>query len=563
MMFLLPETKGRGPDVTSIDLNCDLGEIPALRPRRHRRRASWLRSRPRTSRAAAMRATRPSMEQTRALRDPPRRRDRRAPELSRPRRLRPHELAASTPDEVEAFVLAQIRELSRSVADAARGARLVHVKPHGALYHAASRDPRSPPRSRAPRRASMPASSSSGSPDLRCSRPGARTGSTSPAEASPIAATRPDGALRARSQPDALITDPAAAAEQAVRIATGRGGGRVATGRSCRSRRTPSAFTATRPARSRSRARSARRSRRGRAGEGAGPPVLEFYPASSDAVRLESSARDRDRRRPVREATRPIDDRRGRGAVGTGAGRRIPDDVAADRRPRPDAAPRGVDRALALPAVLRVIFLRGITIAGLSVIDLPALSARTKLPVVAASRTAPDESTLAAALDAAGFPGRKAVLARAGPAIAWRNLHLESAGIAPHEACALVDLFSAKSSFPSPSASRTSSRARSSTARVGGRSDERLFRCGPLGSLVRGPQASWPASGRVPDSRRSASPGCRPGGLRSAQVHDSPDRESYATYRDSAFGAIEARNATRCLVIASESASRSTAFSRM
>jgi len=100
--------------------------------------------------------------------------------------------------------------------------------------------------------------------------------------------------------------------------------------------------------------------------------------------------------------------------------------------------------------LLRVIFLRGITIAGLSVIDLPDLAARTKLPVVAASRTAPDESTVAAALDAAGFPERKAALARAGPAIPWRNLHLEFAGIAPHEACALVDFFSGKSSFPEP-----------------------------------------------------------------------------------------------------------------
>ena len=97
-----------------------------------------------------------------------------------------------------------------------------------------------------------------------------------------------------------------------------------------------------------------------------------------------------------------------------------------------------------------MIFLRGITIAGLSVIDLPELAARTKLPVVAASRTAPDESTVAAALDAAGFSERKAVLGHAGPAIAWRNLHLEIAGIAPHEACALVDLFSGKSSFPEP-----------------------------------------------------------------------------------------------------------------
>jgi uncharacterized protein len=100
--------------------------------------------------------------------------------------------------------------------------------------------------------------------------------------------------------------------------------------------------------------------------------------------------------------------------------------------------------------LLRVVFLRGITIAGLSVIDLPDLAARTKLPVVAASRTGPGESTLASALDAAGFSDRKAAVARAGPATQWRNLHVEVAGIARHEAWALLDAFAGKSSFPEP-----------------------------------------------------------------------------------------------------------------
>jgi len=100
--------------------------------------------------------------------------------------------------------------------------------------------------------------------------------------------------------------------------------------------------------------------------------------------------------------------------------------------------------------LLRVVFLRGITIAGLSVIDLPDLSSRTKLPVIAASRTAPEASTLAHALDAAGLSERKAVVARAGAAIPWRNLHLEIAGVAQHDAFALVDLFAGKSSFPEP-----------------------------------------------------------------------------------------------------------------
>jgi endonuclease V-like protein UPF0215 family len=100
--------------------------------------------------------------------------------------------------------------------------------------------------------------------------------------------------------------------------------------------------------------------------------------------------------------------------------------------------------------LLRVVFLRGITIAGLSVIDLPDLASRTRLPVIAASRKAPAESTLASALDAAGFPERKTAVARAGPAFAWRNLHVEIAGVASHEARDLLDVFAGKSSFPEP-----------------------------------------------------------------------------------------------------------------
>jgi endonuclease V-like protein UPF0215 family len=118
----------------------------------------------------------------------------------------------------------------------------------------------------------------------------------------------------------------------------------------------------------------------------------------------------------------------------------------------PDPTPHLADwinRSRFVP-LLRAVFLRGITIAGLSVIDLPDLAARTRLAVIAASRKSPEESTLGEALDAAGFPERKAVVGRAGPAIPWRSLRVEYAGIAPHEACVLLDAFAGKSSFPEP-----------------------------------------------------------------------------------------------------------------
>jgi endonuclease V-like protein UPF0215 family len=107
-------------------------------------------------------------------------------------------------------------------------------------------------------------------------------------------------------------------------------------------------------------------------------------------------------------------------------------------------------RASRFAPLIRVIFLRGITIAGLSVIDLPDLAARTRLPVIAASKTLPEESTLGRALDAAGFADRKIIVARAGPAFRWRHLVIEAAGIAADEARHFLDLFAGKSDFPEP-----------------------------------------------------------------------------------------------------------------
>jgi len=122
-----------------------------------------------------------------------------------------------TPEALAAEVAAQIARLAAVAAE--RGARIVHVKPHGALYNDAAYD------------AAVAAAVADGvlaapldlvlvgparSPALALwgSR-GLRTSSEGFADR----AYGPDGRLVPRTQPGALITDPHAAADQAVRLA--------------------------------------------------------------------------------------------------------------------------------------------------------------------------------------------------------------------------------------------------------------------------------------------------------------------------------------------------------
>ena len=205
--------------MTSIDLNCDLGEIPALL--RDGTDEALMRSISSANVACGGHAgDAASMEQS--VRSAMRHGVALGAHPSYPDRagFGRHEVAAS-PSEVAAFVVTQIRALEE-VAERC-GARLVHAKPHGALYHAASRDAAiAAAIAGAVARvdASLVLVGLAGSPMLSTwSAHGRRVA----AEAFADRRYEADGALRARSQPDALITDPAAAAEQAVRIATGRG----------------------------------------------------------------------------------------------------------------------------------------------------------------------------------------------------------------------------------------------------------------------------------------------------------------------------------------------------
>lgn len=121
-----------------------------------------------------------------------------------------------TPDQVEATVFQQVAALDRLTR--AQGGRLAHVKLHGALYHKAMHDE---PTARA-----IAAAVQRTDPSLfMVAMPGTAAlhvwrglGFTVATEFFADRGYEPSGALRPRSQKGALITDPAAAAEQAVRL---------------------------------------------------------------------------------------------------------------------------------------------------------------------------------------------------------------------------------------------------------------------------------------------------------------------------------------------------------
>ena len=122
-------------------------------------------------------------------------------------------------DEIGRSVYEQIAALE-DVAQAA-GCRLRHVKPHGALYNAAARDRAIASAIAAGVRRwneAVPLVGLAGSVMLEVWRD---AGFRVLAEAFADRAYEPDGTLRSRRLPGALITDPDQAAEQALRIARG------------------------------------------------------------------------------------------------------------------------------------------------------------------------------------------------------------------------------------------------------------------------------------------------------------------------------------------------------
>jgi UPF0271 protein len=129
-------------------------------------------------------------------------------------------LAMSEPD-LAAAIESQVRTLERVARE--RGARLRHVKLHGALYNVAARDPRVArvvAGALAAWRESLWLVGLAGSSALDVWR---EAGYRVAEEAFADRRYEPDGSLRDRRWPDALLTDPAEAAQQALDLALGRG----------------------------------------------------------------------------------------------------------------------------------------------------------------------------------------------------------------------------------------------------------------------------------------------------------------------------------------------------
>lgn len=121
------------------------------------------------------------------------------------------------PEEIENYVLYQIGALAAFAHSV--GAELSHVKPHGALYNMAARDPEI---ARAIARGVARAGSHlilvglAGSALIQTA---AELGLPAAREGFADRAYDPDGSLRPRHLPGAVLTDPETAAEQALRIA--------------------------------------------------------------------------------------------------------------------------------------------------------------------------------------------------------------------------------------------------------------------------------------------------------------------------------------------------------
>jgi UPF0271 protein len=120
------------------------------------------------------------------------------------------------PTAIEKLVLYQIAALEGFVRS--RGGRLAHVKPHGALYHAAAQ-------SRDVARAIAAGVLRAGADLVVVAQPGTLLLEEARGAGLPVAAEafadrryRPDGTLVSRTQAGALLTDPEEAAEQALSL---------------------------------------------------------------------------------------------------------------------------------------------------------------------------------------------------------------------------------------------------------------------------------------------------------------------------------------------------------
>ena len=97
---------------------------------------------------------------------------------------------------------------------------------------------------------------------------------------------------------------------------------------------------------------------------------------------------------------------------------------------------------------LRAILVEGITIAGLSVIDIALLGEETGLPVISVDRKAPPAGRLEATLRRLGFEDRVRSVEAAGPLHAAGSLRFACAGISPERAREVIERERGRSRLP-------------------------------------------------------------------------------------------------------------------
>ncbi|HVR76306.1 MAG TPA: DUF99 family protein [Planctomycetota bacterium] len=97
---------------------------------------------------------------------------------------------------------------------------------------------------------------------------------------------------------------------------------------------------------------------------------------------------------------------------------------------------------------LRAVFIQGITIAGLSVVDLPLFHRLTGLPVISVDRKAPVSGRLEETLRKLGLGDRIAALEAAGPFHEITGLVFTCAGASPEEARRLIGENRGRSRLP-------------------------------------------------------------------------------------------------------------------
>lgn len=122
--------------------------------------------------------------------------------------------------ELRAAILQQLNTL-RDIA-AAQGVQITHCKPHGALYHQASTNPDAANAIRHACAEALPHAALIAQAQSTAAHNWQAAGARVLEEAFADRTYQPHGTLTPRAHPSALIQDPAAAAKQAVNIATAR-----------------------------------------------------------------------------------------------------------------------------------------------------------------------------------------------------------------------------------------------------------------------------------------------------------------------------------------------------